>query len=403
MTHGNGVEVDVAMLCPRCARRRPRPPPPPCARASARARRRPIAHTCGRLVRHSPSTATKPRSSTRQPDRVRHSARRCWARGRSTRSAGRRSPLARRRRRPSIRPRRRDGPGFTEVIATPSWIASPCLAKSFCASFATASSAAPRNAGSASSTVTSAPRRRHTLPISSPMTPAPTTPSLRGTSGIASAPALSRMRSLSNATPGSARGLLPVATTTCFAASSAASAPSTLTSQPSFALPPANDPRPCRKRILCFLKGTGCRRCSARRPCPCASASGRRRSTVLRRRCRGRRTRARVLVVLGGLQQRLARNAADVRAGAARRRLAAVARPVVDAGDREAELRRADGRDVTAGAGPDDGDVEGCRASRPLNRSSSRRAGSSSASLIATSDSTASRPSMIRWSYDCAR
>jgi len=37
------------------------------------------------------------------------------------------------------------------------------------------------------------------------------------------------------------------------------------------------------------------------------------------------------------------------------------------------------------------------------HKSSNSRAGSSSASLIATSDSTASRPSMMRWSYDCAR
>ena len=43
------------------------------------------------------------------------------------------------------------------------------------------------------------------------------------------------------------------------------------------------------------------------------------------------------------------------------------------------------------------------RARAANHRSSSMRAGSSSASLIATSDSTASRPSMIRWSYDCAR
>ena len=35
--------------------------------------------------------------------------------------------------------------------------------------------------------------------------------------------------------------------------------------------------------------------------------------------------------------------------------------------------------------------------------SSSRRAGSSSASFIVTSASTASRPSMMRWSYDIAR
>jgi len=35
--------------------------------------------------------------------------------------------------------------------------------------------------------------------------------------------------------------------------------------------------------------------------------------------------------------------------------------------------------------------------------SNSKRAGSSSASFIATSPSTASRPSMMRWSYDMAK
>src|SRR2546423_11274410 len=42
--------------------------------------------------------------------------------------------------------------------------------------------------GNASRTVVAAPRRRQTLPISSPITPAPTTPSRLGTSGMASAP-----------------------------------------------------------------------------------------------------------------------------------------------------------------------------------------------------------------------
>jgi len=62
------------------------------------------------------------------------------------------------------------------AIATPVWIARPCLANARFASFATASSAAGRRVGRASSTVVCAPRRRHTLPISSPITPAPTTP-----------------------------------------------------------------------------------------------------------------------------------------------------------------------------------------------------------------------------------
>ena len=59
------------------------------------------------------------------------------------------------------------------------------------------------------------------------MTPAPTTPSRFGTSGIASAPALSSTRSLSNGAPGSARGVEPVATITCVATSDAGAAPLT--------------------------------------------------------------------------------------------------------------------------------------------------------------------------------
>ncbi len=121
------------------------------------------------------------------------------------------------------------------------------------ASFATAWSAAPRNVGSASSTVTSAPRRRHTLPISSPITPAPTTPSRFGTAPSASAPALSSTSALSKGAPGSGRGFEPVATMTCDADSSAGASPATLTSQPLFALPPANAPRPWWNATLFFL------------------------------------------------------------------------------------------------------------------------------------------------------
>jgi hypothetical protein len=142
----------------------------------------------------------------------------------------------------------------TPVILTPVCTASPCRAKVLRASFATASSAAPRNAGSASSTVTFAPSRRQTLPISRPMTPAPTTPSRAGTSRIASAPALSRTRSLSNATPGSARGFEPVATITCFVTSAAGVAPFARIAQPACAPPPLNAPMPWKNATLFFLK-----------------------------------------------------------------------------------------------------------------------------------------------------
>ena len=66
----------------------------------------------------------------------------------------------------------------------------------------------------------------------------------------------------------------------------------------------------------------------------------------------------RALVVLRGLEQRLGRDAADVEAGAAEAGLALPVLPVVDADGLEAELRGADGGDVAARAGADDGDVE---------------------------------------------
>ncbi len=66
-------------------------------------------------------------------------------------------------------------------IFTPSSIFRPCLSKAFLASLATCSSTAARKVGMPSSTVTSAPRRRQTLPISRPITPEPITPSFFGT------------------------------------------------------------------------------------------------------------------------------------------------------------------------------------------------------------------------------
>ena len=54
-----------------------------------------------------------------------------------------------------------------------------------------------------------------------------------------------------------------------------------------------------------------------------------------------------------GMQQRLRGNAADVEAGAAEGRV------LLDHRDLQAELRRADRADVTAGAGADDSEVVG--------------------------------------------
>ena len=61
----------------------------------------------------------------------------------------------------------------------------------------------------------------------------------------------------------------------------------------------------------------------------------------------------RLLEQLGGVQQRLGRDAADVEAGAAMRRA------LLDHGDLQAELRGADGADIAAGAGADDDEIVG--------------------------------------------
>src|SRR5690606_1250145 len=113
----------------------------------------------------------------------------------------------------------------------------------------------------------------------------------------------------------------------------------------------------------------------------------------------------RLLELLAGLQERLGGNAADVEAGAAERRA------LFHAGDLEPELRRADRADVAAGPGADHDEVVsrlghslssvlggGAVSRGPCHRSSSRRSGSSMASLTLTRKVTASRPSTMRWS-----
>src|SRR5581483_908246 len=72
-----------------------------------------------------------------------------------------------------------------------------------------------------------------------------------------------------------------------------------------------------------------------------------------------------LLVILRGLQQRLGRDAADIGAGAAERRLAICAAPVVEAGGREAKLCRADRGNVAARAAPDHHHIEARHARSP--------------------------------------
>ena len=112
-------------------------------------------------------------------------------------------------------------------IFTPISIARPCFRKSLCASLATVSSTAPKNTGMASSMVTSEPKRRHTLPISKPITPAPITPNRLGTASMANAPVFDRICFSSNGAPGNSRGIEPVAITTCLAVNVSADAPLT--------------------------------------------------------------------------------------------------------------------------------------------------------------------------------
>ena len=65
--------------------------------------------------------------------------------------------------------------------------------------------------------VTSDPKRRHTLPISKPITPAPISPNFLGTASIASAPVFDNINFSSKAAPGNSRGFEPVAIMMCLA------------------------------------------------------------------------------------------------------------------------------------------------------------------------------------------
>src|ERR1700732_608593 len=99
------------------------------------------------------------------------------------------------------------------------------------------------------------------------------------------------------------------------------------------------------------------------------------------------------MVELGGLQQRLGRDAACVQAGAAEGGAAVAILPCIYTGDAELVLRGADRGRIARRAPANDHDIEGIGLHQIP---SSIRPGSSSASLIATRNCTASRPSMIR-------
>ncbi len=91
--------------------------------------------------------------------------------------------------------------------------ARPCLVSTRWKVFATSRSMPGMMRSRNSTTVTSAPRRRQTLPSSRPITPPPTTTRWPGTSSSSSAPVEVTMRSSSTSTPGSGTLSLPVAMT----------------------------------------------------------------------------------------------------------------------------------------------------------------------------------------------
>ena len=224
----------------------------------------PIAHTLGKLVRHSSSTAIKPRSSIAKPT---FSAPKPCVTG--TRpmaiislsncavlvSFALASPvLASLVFRLPETSYSTDTPSLYSVIwliFTPKSIASPCSwVKYLNASLAICRSAAGKKVGAASKICTCAPKRFHTEPISKPITPAPMIPSFFGISVRFSAPSLSNTFTLLiGARLGKPRGAEPVAMITCLAAICAPL--STFSSHSSPALP-ANEARPKMLSILFF-------------------------------------------------------------------------------------------------------------------------------------------------------
>src|SRR5256885_16310018 len=103
------------------------------------------------------------------------------------------------------------------------------------------------------------------------------------------------------------------------------------------------------------------------------------------------------MVELGGFEQRLGGNAAGVEAGAAEGGTAVAVLPLIYTGDAELVLRGANRSRIARRAAADHHDVEGIGFVLHLDQTpSSIRPGSSSASLIATRNCTASRPSMIQ-------
>ena len=247
---------------------------------------------------------------------------------------------------------------LTPLIFTPSSIFRPCRPKSFAASFATCSSTAPRKAGSASSSVTSAPSRRHTDPISRPMTPAPTTPRRLGHIGdrertvIGQNPLLvefdarqrPRVRTGRNDRVTRHQRLIGrTADLDLDAGVAAADERTTAVEERHLVLlEQIQDPVVVLfdHRVLApeHLREVECE--------------------TLDLDAVGGELMPGMLVMLGGLQQCLGRNAADVGAGPAGRRPTVLVLPVIDTSRGETQLRRPDRGDIATGPATDDHHVE---------------------------------------------
>src|SRR6266542_3468267 len=104
--------------------------------------------------------------------------------------------------------------------------------------------------------------------------------------------------------------------------------------------------------------------------------------------------------MLGRFQQRLRGDTAHVQARTAERRLALGPDAAVDTGDAHPELSGPNSGRVTGRAGAKNNQIE-CFCHGHTRKM--KRVGSSMSSLMATRKRTASRPSMIRWSYDRAK
>ena len=189
------------------------------------------------------------------------------------------------------------------------------------------------------------------------MTPAPMMPSRLGTSEKARAPSLSTIRSPSTSATGMRIGTEPVARTMCRA------------------VRVRRSPEPCERDLdpAASLQGSEAR---DRFHLVLAQQSGnptsqRPHHLVLARQhlaqveldvsrldAVGRQEVVEVVIVVRRIEKRLGRDAPDVQARAAERRLAARIEPCVDARGAEPELRGPNRRNVSAGAGPDDDDIE---------------------------------------------